>query len=397
MARTSKRLGQLLIARGWLTGSALERALATQSLVGGHLGTCLLELDLVTEDQLGRGLSQLHGLPAASAEDLRNVRDEVIALIPKRLAARHGAVPFRLLGNRLDVAMVDIGNLTSWDELSFASGKRINAHVAPEARVLEALDRYYDQESPPRITRLVDRLNRRRFLWSGEGGRPAADGGWSDPAVELFPASPEILLPSIPEPDLGGAPAHRAAPTVPTGWPPSAGRDAVEAPLTTAEAAARIAAAGDREEIGGVVIAYLLQSFNRVGLFAMRSDRVTGWTGGGDGFKADRLADFSLPLIQPSIFHNLRRGSSLHFGLLAPMPGHRKLAACWGNSRPPECLIAPVRIGNRMVAALYADRGPDPLGGVDLEQIQLLTERIAAALERCIILKKQRQTSAQRR
>ena len=390
MAHSANRLGALLIARGWLDRPGLERALVTQSVVGGHLGSCLLELDLVSEERLGCALSQLLGVPAAAIDDLRNVRDEVIKLIPKRLAVRHQAVPFRLLGNRLDVAMVDTGNLTSRDELSFASGRRINAYVAPEARVLEALEAYYRDDCPPRFSRLIDRLNRSHFLWTETGDEPSAAGAQlSDPAFEQFPETPEMLPPPILDP----APAGRR-PAAPTPAPPPPVPPAPPAPIDTA---VRLAAAGDRDEIGGLVIAHLLRDFDRVGLFSVLSDRVNGWLGGGEDFAADRMSTLTIPLGQPSVFLNLRQGSALHLGPLAPMPAHRRLADCWGGELPVECLLAPIRIGDRMVAAIYADRGAAPLGGVDLEQIQLLASHAAAALERCIVLKKQRQTTSRRR
>ena len=39
------KLGQLLVARGWITVQQLTRALQNQSVVGGRLGSCLLEID----------------------------------------------------------------------------------------------------------------------------------------------------------------------------------------------------------------------------------------------------------------------------------------------------------------------------------------------------------------
>jgi MshEN domain len=377
MAQTTKRLGQFLVARGWIDRGGVERALATQGVVGGHLGTSLLELGVISEEQLGRALSELLGVPSAGVDELRNVRDEVIKLIPERLAVRHQAIPLRLLGGQLAVAMVDTGDLAARDELSFASGKRIAVHVAPEARILEALDRFYGSECPPRITRLIDRLNRARYLWAGEEGQAGAAGGLGDPAVELFPVSPEIL----PPPSLG---PERAA-------------DAEGAPLSDAEAAARLAAACERDEIGRIVVSFLGQNYTHVALLAVLSDRVTGWMGAGDGFRPKRLAALVVPLGQPSVFLNLREGSAFHLGPLAPMPAHRQLAECWGGELAADSLVAPIRIGDRMVAAIYADRAPESLGGVDLDQIQHLSAQAAAALERCIVLKKQRQTSSRRR
>ena len=60
------KLGQLLVARGWITVQQLTRALTTQSVVGGRLGTCLLEMDALSEDLCSRASSEQHGVPAVS-------------------------------------------------------------------------------------------------------------------------------------------------------------------------------------------------------------------------------------------------------------------------------------------------------------------------------------------
>src|SRR5215207_7994856 len=82
------KLGQLLVARGWITVQQLTRALKNQSVVGGRLGTCLLEMDVISEDLLLKGLSEQLGVPAAAVDDLRAVSEEVRDLLSPRLARR---------------------------------------------------------------------------------------------------------------------------------------------------------------------------------------------------------------------------------------------------------------------------------------------------------------------
>ncbi|HWN43709.1 MAG TPA: hypothetical protein VNW71_15890, partial [Thermoanaerobaculia bacterium] len=159
------KLGQLLVARGWITVQQLTRALTTQQVVGGRLGTCLLEMDSISEDNLLKGLSEQHGVPTVSLDDLRGIPDEVIALLPDKLARRCRAVPFRVVGTRLDVAMLEPRNLALQDEIAFASGKRVMVHVAHELRIVEALERYYREEASSRYSMLAERLNRARYFW----------------------------------------------------------------------------------------------------------------------------------------------------------------------------------------------------------------------------------------
>lgn len=214
------KLGQLLVARGWITVQQLTRALQNQNAVGGRLGTCLLEMEVLGEDLLARSLSEQLGVPAAVIEDLRGIPDEVLRLIPEKLARRCRAIPFRVAGGRLDVAMQDPRNLVCQDEIAFACGRRVKVHVLHELRIFEALQRYYREETPSRYALLLDRLNRARYLWGGkEGGpRPAPgtpvaqvaqgqghQGTATRPAIQATPTRPAAAG------RAGGAPDRAAA------------------------------------------------------------------------------------------------------------------------------------------------------------------------------------------
>lgn len=251
------KLGQLLVARGWITVQQLTRALQNQSIVGGRLGTCLLEIDALTEDTLLRGLSEQLGVPAASIDDLRRIPEEVLAFLPDKLARRCRAVPFRLEGSRLDLAMMDARNLACQDEIAFATGKRVKIHVAHELRILEALERHYREESPSRFSLLVERLNRARYFWEKKEAdesattlaAPLTDLLGSRP-VRIEPA-PSLPAPPLPEPPRAvrppaaprPVPAAAPAPRAPVPAPPP---PAPLAPLAPVVAAAPAASAAPR-------------------------------------------------------------------------------------------------------------------------------------------------------
>jgi hypothetical protein len=353
-------------------------------------------------------------------------------------------VPIRRLGHRLEVAMANPGDLALRDEIAFAAGKQVVPRIALEVRLAEALERYYGVECSARFGRLIDRLNRSRYLWAESGPHPVAAG---DPD-ELFPQAPALTEPLLPEIDLEFAPpeppprgraARRAAaaraavaatraPTAPAvasrepsapaaaprGLPPPAApadgtRRATAAPAggtrraaapappapppaaETADPEARLAAAGDRDEVGRAALAALGREFERVALFAARTDAVAGWMGAGPGLDAERLAAFRVSFRQPSAFLNLRRGAGLHLGPLPPMPAHRELARIWHDDLPLPCFLLPVAIRGRLAAVLFGDRRGDSLGDLDLAAMRRLGAAVAAALERCIVLKKQSQ------
>lgn len=245
------RLGEILEQRGRLAREQTLRALRNQKVLGGRLGTCLLEIDAIAEEDLLRSLAEIHNVPAASADDLRNIPAEVIALVPAKVAQRCQAIPFHVSSTAVKVAVANARDLGVQDEISFVVGKRIRWHVAAELRIHEALERFYGVECPTRFAKLLDRLNRSRFLWSRDAATstaasetislpawelppliptavPSVDGAASDPKVEGPPApvadssaSAEVLVVGTVAESPGAPPA--AAPDVETKVePPSA-------------------------------------------------------------------------------------------------------------------------------------------------------------------------------
>jgi hypothetical protein len=461
------KLGQLLVARGWITVQQLTRALKNQNVVGGRLGTCLLEMDALTEDLLGKGLAEQLGVPAARVEELRGIPEEVLELLPAKLARRCHAIPFRALGGRLDVAMLDARNLACQDEIAFATGKRVRIHVANEIRVFEALEKYYDEECPSRFANLLDRLNRSRYLWEKEVPAPAEPARQLLPPLEgdpyarpphmeppphlpdapapaAQPRRPRFVLPAEgpssvapavrpataalfaaaaarPEPAAPPAPLAPPAPPTPVAAPPAPvptspparprslaltaeeqaliqgqgdGEEEVQVPPPPVprnldEALTALARVTDREEVGDVLLGYLGTRYRRVALFQANRDGVAAWRAAGGGIDPQVFSSFSVGFDRPSIFLNLRGGSGLHLGPLAPMPAHRELAAAWGGELPRDCVMMPVRLRERLIAVLYADRAESGPAGLHLEELKRLTDATVAAFERCILHKKQ--------
>jgi hypothetical protein len=126
-----------------------------------------------------------------------------------------------------------------------------------------------------------------------------------------------------------------------------------------------------------------------VALFQASRDRVTAWRATGEGIDPAAFAAFSVGFDRPSLFLNLRGGSGVHLGPLPPMPAHRELASAWGGELPRECVMLPVRLRERLVSVLYADRAEGGPGGLHLEELKRLTDATVAAFERCILYKKQ--------
>ncbi len=126
-----KRLGDLLVEDGILSPAKLEEALKKQRSSGKRIGDVLQDMELVIETQILEALSKQLGVPMMDLGD--NAPDpEVASLVDPELIKRHKAIPIRLDGNELIVAMVDPLNLMAIDDIRLATGYDVRPYITSE-------------------------------------------------------------------------------------------------------------------------------------------------------------------------------------------------------------------------------------------------------------------------
>src|SRR5262245_9126990 len=136
------KLGEILIKRGLLKPAQLEAALKSQLILGGHLGTALIELGFVDEDTLGDVLSSMSGVPYAPPQSFTKIPAPTIAAGPPKSAEEYLAIPLKLEEKSVHLALPNPTDLRVVDELSFAIGRRVIPWIAPEVRLYQALEEY---------------------------------------------------------------------------------------------------------------------------------------------------------------------------------------------------------------------------------------------------------------
>src|SRR5260221_11907877 len=127
------KIGEILISEGHLTQEGLEEALDWQVLYGGRLGTNLLELKLVEEEQLAHALGKQLGAEVVWGSI--DVDPTVIGVIPKHIADRQEIVPWKLEKRRLKGLCCQI-DVAAFDQLSSKVARAAEPGSGPEARTL---------------------------------------------------------------------------------------------------------------------------------------------------------------------------------------------------------------------------------------------------------------------
>jgi hypothetical protein len=389
-------IGQLLVDRGWISADQLYEALSRQRHLGGRLGTALLEMGAILEDLLVRALAEQSGLPLADIDELRRIPQTVLDQLPAREAIRHRAVPFRATRGHVDLAVSDEPDIATLDELAFVLGKRVVIHITNEARIQEALESYYGDGCPMRLTRLLEQLNKLRDNRSRHEEQPAkteprptteADGQAS-PAPASTDPPPVSTVAAQPPP--GPQPTSvKLSPDEKKSLRNLASRDRVK-PLSQDGVQRALQAASRADDIGVALLGFLGQEFLRLLVFRAGQGRVKGWMGRSPALDEYGFRNWQVGFDEPSVFLNLRQGAEFFLGRLPPMPAHERLLNCWRGSFDTECAVFPIKVRDRLVCAVYGDRDSLGLAGLDVQAIQRLTAKAAIAFEMLLIQRKLR-------
>ena len=146
--RGHRALGGLLVQRGLVTDAQLEAAIVEQKKTGRRLGQVLVDRGLVSAEVLLEVLSEQLGVPTVRI-NAYTVNPDAIAALPEKVARRHMAFPLRKVGSTLVVALPTPKDLTTLDDLRFASGCEIQTVLALEDEIVAALHRYYTDDWLP--------------------------------------------------------------------------------------------------------------------------------------------------------------------------------------------------------------------------------------------------------
>ncbi len=120
------RLGDILVAHGYLTESQLQDALARQDAGGNTrlLGEVVLDQEYCTEDQVAECLAEVVGVPYAKLES-RLCDPKVADLLPRDYMEKHLVMPLFCVRDVLTVAVVEPSNVFLIDELRRMTGRQV--------------------------------------------------------------------------------------------------------------------------------------------------------------------------------------------------------------------------------------------------------------------------------
>lgn len=143
-----KRLGELLIALGFITKEQLQDALERQKKTGKKLGELLLEEGIVSEEILFAVLAKQFNIPYVSLSEIDDIPQDVLNLVSEKLVKTFQFIPIEFDKNTktLTVAMSDPLDIVALDSLKLATPYNIKTVVARKKEILDAINKYYEKK-----------------------------------------------------------------------------------------------------------------------------------------------------------------------------------------------------------------------------------------------------------
>jgi type IV pilus assembly protein PilB len=137
-----KQLGELLLERKVINSNQLEKALSVQREKGGLLGEILVDLGFAKEEDIAQAITTQYGFPYLPLSNY-SIEDEVIRIIPERVARQYCLIPVDRIENNLSIAMSNPLNLQAIEDLELLTGCNIQTFVSTASDIKRAIEKYY--------------------------------------------------------------------------------------------------------------------------------------------------------------------------------------------------------------------------------------------------------------
>jgi len=388
------RLGELLIAEKLVTPAQVEEALETQVVHGGRLGTNLVELGFLQEQDLARVLGRQHNLPYASGEMVPD--PQALELVDRQFYDDQDVIPMRIDATRLTVAVLHPNQVKAIEALGFKAGKRVVSVVIPEFRMNQLLRKYTkafrpmrpidmnslrpskrrgdDQPRPVSGEELINEDDFARIYANAVAGGAGEEDGEILEGVVVEDEPPVVAGAELREPSTHVAqPVGVAAP-----------REPAPGPLSFAEAQKLLQASADREDIARTVLRFARSKFKRALLLNVRGDLVTGWTGMGQGVSTRAVQHIGVSLREQNTLKLVRDLRSHFVGPMKRTPGMAVFYKLLGGGYPATAVILPLLVRGKPVHLLYLDQGPDQLTPPDVGELLIVSQGVTRSYEALI-------------
>jgi len=142
---SKRKLGELLIESGLLTIDKLKDALEAQKSTGKRLGEALIDMKIISEEEMAFSLAMQLKIPFIDLIDY-SINNDIMDCIPEEVCQKFICIPLSMKNNILDVAMADPLDLHIMKDLQFITGYNIQPAISTRSQITDKLQRHYHPE-----------------------------------------------------------------------------------------------------------------------------------------------------------------------------------------------------------------------------------------------------------
>lgn len=135
-------LGERLIQKGLISSRELDLGLKEHQKTGQFIGTTLVRLGFVKEEELYPVLSEQLEIPYVKIKEL-TIIPEVFEKLPAKYACHYKLIPVKFERDTLTVAVADPLDIRTLDDLKLLLGCDVVGALATESDISEAIKKYY--------------------------------------------------------------------------------------------------------------------------------------------------------------------------------------------------------------------------------------------------------------
>ena len=140
-----QNLGEMLVAANLIDEVQMQIALSEQKQTGKRFGSTLVDLKFIDENVLAAFLSKQIDIPCISLLHVE-IPKKILRKLGRATALDCRAVPVRIAGDKLEVAMVDPTDHDVIEKLERVAEMPIVPLIAPESSVATMIERCYPEE-----------------------------------------------------------------------------------------------------------------------------------------------------------------------------------------------------------------------------------------------------------
>ncbi|CAG0987034.1 Type II secretion system protein E [Phycisphaerales bacterium] len=140
MARSRKRLGEILVGWGALNQEQADKAATMAKGAGKRMGEVLVEQGFTKEDQVAKALANQFGMEYVDLS-VNGVAEKIdLKLVPDDLVKKHLILPIGKTGNRLQLLIHDPMDLELFDLLRFRLNVELDQKLTSKSQIKKYLE-----------------------------------------------------------------------------------------------------------------------------------------------------------------------------------------------------------------------------------------------------------------